>query len=519
MRLRRSEPRKRPSVRSNRVRSLVAAAIGIVAFVIAAELIFTKHIPFTHGYRVTAVFHSSNQLRKDSPVRIAGVDVGKVVGFQPGPGATREVVMELQSRGLPIHSDATMKIRPRLFLEGGYYVEVSPGTPSAPELEDGSTIPLSQTALPVSFTQVLSIFDTARRDSLKRLIDNTATGLGGGGAQALGRAIPPLVPALRDSTQVAQAARGTPPHELSGLIESSARVSSALADHSQQLADLVTNLSRTSGALASQDVALAASVRKIDAVMREAPGALRAVDGALGPLTRFSLALPPSLKLLPPVLQRTLPLLDQLDAIVAPGELPLLITRLRPTLVALPLVERRLEDLFGYVAPVARCTRDRIVPVLTSKLDDGPLSTGRPVWQELASGLVGLSSASQNFDANGPAARYLLGTGTQLVSTGKLPGLDSLLGKLLPTSGQLFGRSSGAPTISRPVWLGRGVAPPFRPDAPCADQAPPDLNARTGATAAETPSSARTARVRRLTAPALARAARAQAAANRKGGG
>ena len=43
----------------------------------------------------------------------------------------------------------------------------------------------------------------------------------------------------------------------------------------------------------------------------------------------------------------------------------------------------------------------------TAKLDDGALSSGRPVWQDFLHGLVGLTSSSQSFDANGLWMRYL----------------------------------------------------------------------------------------------------------------
>ena len=38
-----------------------------------------------------------------------------------------------------------LRIRDRLFLEGGYYLELNPGTPSAPIAKDGFEIPESQT--------------------------------------------------------------------------------------------------------------------------------------------------------------------------------------------------------------------------------------------------------------------------------------------------------------------------------------------------------------------------------------
>src|SRR5205085_2480 len=67
-------------------------------------------------------------------------------------------------------------IRDRLFLEGGYYLELDPGTPPAPDLHDGDTIPMSQTSTPVQFYQVLSTFDVAARASLRQLLDTLNQG-------------------------------------------------------------------------------------------------------------------------------------------------------------------------------------------------------------------------------------------------------------------------------------------------------------------------------------------------------
>ena len=92
---------------------------------------FTKDIPFTHGFRVNAVFESANSIRPNSPVRIAGVNVGKVKKIERQDGTDAAVVtMEINDKGLPIHKDATMKIRPRIFLEGNFFVDLKPGTPS-----------------------------------------------------------------------------------------------------------------------------------------------------------------------------------------------------------------------------------------------------------------------------------------------------------------------------------------------------------------------------------------------------
>ena len=66
--------------------------VGLIALIVILILVFlgfTKDIPFTRPYQVKAVFQSSNSLRPDSPVRIAGVEVGKVKKVDGGGGHRR----------------------------------------------------------------------------------------------------------------------------------------------------------------------------------------------------------------------------------------------------------------------------------------------------------------------------------------------------------------------------------------------------------------------------------------------
>ena len=93
---------------------------------------FTKDIPFTQGYQLKAQFESANSIRPNSPVRIAGVEVGKVKTIEPVEGTNAALLtMEINDAALPIHEDATAKIRPRIFLEGNFFVDLKPGTPDA----------------------------------------------------------------------------------------------------------------------------------------------------------------------------------------------------------------------------------------------------------------------------------------------------------------------------------------------------------------------------------------------------
>ena len=112
--------------------------ILIVLIAILAYVAFSPSLPFSSPYEVKAVFSNAANIQARSPVRIAGVNVGKVVGVDAAPDAQAAVLtLEIEDDGLPIHADATAKIRPRIFLEGNFFVDLSPGTPTAPELGDG----------------------------------------------------------------------------------------------------------------------------------------------------------------------------------------------------------------------------------------------------------------------------------------------------------------------------------------------------------------------------------------------
>ena len=78
----------RGAVKRHTPRSPVAIGlIALVIILIGTFLGFTKDIPFTTPFQVKATFESANSIRPGSPVRIAGVNVGKVAKVEPSPGS------------------------------------------------------------------------------------------------------------------------------------------------------------------------------------------------------------------------------------------------------------------------------------------------------------------------------------------------------------------------------------------------------------------------------------------------
>jgi len=147
------------------LKPFTAGVIALLVVIVGCYFAFTKANPFSHPYKLNAVFADSDNIRPSSPVRIAGVDRGKVTGVSPLPGkvGAAKVSMEIKSDGLPLHRDATARIRPRVFLEGNFFVDVHPGTPQSPDISSGDTIPVTQTATPVQLDQVLTTLQASTR--------------------------------------------------------------------------------------------------------------------------------------------------------------------------------------------------------------------------------------------------------------------------------------------------------------------------------------------------------------------
>jgi virulence factor Mce-like protein len=451
----------------NRYRSHFRAGLVAIAVTLAVVfLAFEKGIPGRHHYTVNAVFANASNLlvgssvHPGSPVRIAGVNVGQVKSVEKGPGATALIGLQIDAAGRPLHRDAQASIRPRLFLEGNFFVDLKPGSPSAPAIGDGGTIPITQTRQPVQLYQVLDTFELSARNDLRGLVKEFAAAFDKGGAQGINRSYPYAPGAFRNVALASEATLGTEPPDLSRLVAASGRTAAALASRDQQLGDLVTTFDHDVTALASRRQELARSLSGLDALATEAPPQLRAIDSATGPLETFVRTARRPLREAPPVLDASLPFLARVSQLVAPSAVPALVSDLGPTIRSLAQLEPRLDDLFGLVAPVTACVRTHALPVLNAKLDDGALSSGQRVWEEFLHSATGLVSSSQNFDGNGFDTRYSFGLGPDVVATGT--GEQQNLA---------FGQYQG----SRPTKPAQ--RPPFNPKAPCEDQVLPRLSA------------------------------------------
>src|SRR5205823_14301549 len=110
-----------------------------------------------------------------------------------------------------------------------FFVDLSPGTPSGPNLRSGQTLPLAQTSIPVQLDEILSSLQSSTRADLQQVVHTFAESLDKGGARALRAMLPEWGPAFLDLAQMQQAVRGEGEHDLSRFIGSAERVAGTLA--------------------------------------------------------------------------------------------------------------------------------------------------------------------------------------------------------------------------------------------------------------------------------------------------
>jgi phospholipid/cholesterol/gamma-HCH transport system substrate-binding protein len=447
-----------------------AGVIALIVIALATFEGFTRFNPFRSTFEVKATFASANNLQPKSPVRIAGVNVGAVTEVQPlGDGKGANVTMEIKDEGLPIHTDAQMKIRPRIFLEGNFFVDVLPGSPSAPNVKNGETIPVNQTSTPVQLGDVLTALQSDTRQDLKTLLDEYAEkGLGNGGADAYNRALDSAPEAFRTSAIANEASLGLRPHDLSYVLRGQQRLSALLVKNPAILKDLVTQLNVTFAAFAREDVALEATIPALRDLLRVGTPALESLDAALPSLRAFARDALPGTISSGPTIDASLPFVRQVRLLVRPEELRGLVADLRPTIPALARLNRSTIPFLDEGRALSACQNNVVLPFAKAPIPDPdfPENTDQPFYKQAARGLVGLAGESRLVDANTPMFHVNIGGGpTTILSTN-----DEGKG--------VFAAAPEAPKGVRPIRP--DARPVFRPNIPCETQEPPNLNAAGG---------------------------------------
>jgi phospholipid/cholesterol/gamma-HCH transport system substrate-binding protein len=445
------------SARSNGMSPFRAGILALVLVGLFTYFGFTKANPFANPYEFKAVFSDVNNLKPKSPVRIAGVEVGKVLKVEPvteGKGAA-EVTMEVEDKGLPIKEDAELKIRPRIFLEGNFFVDLKPGSPSAGELEDGGTIPVTQTAAPVQWGDLLTALQSDTRSDLQTFLREYSKGLDEGGAEGFNEAIEYWEPAYRNASLANDATLGVDAnHDLQRVLRGQQKTFAAIVRDERALKELVTNFNVTAGAFAREDAALAASIPALRDTLKIGHPALESLDEALPSLRAFARDALPGVRSSDETLAESLPFITQARLLMSERELRGTARVLRRTIPDVVAFNRTSVPFLRENRALSACTNNVLVPFMDLEIPNPESgneaeNSGQKVRQQLQRGFPGLSGESRLSDGN-----------NQFFHAGATP--------------------PGNRVRPGPPPDGGSMPMPHRPDVPCEEQELPNLHAPGG---------------------------------------
>jgi virulence factor Mce-like protein len=281
-----------------------ATCVGLLLFL---WLSFGGTIPLQpQGYRFTVEFSDAVQLGTQADVRIAGVNVGKVVSVSPDAttGLTRAVI-EVDPRYVPRPADTRAILRQKSLL-GETYVELSFGNPHGPMLPDGGRLPEAQVAPTVQLDEILSTFDPATRRAFQAWMVQSGIALTARG-QDFNDAIAQLYPFATNVESVLAVLRRDQ-QATSVLLHDGGQVLSAAAASPAHLQGLIRNADAVFAVTAEQQ-------RELEATVRAFPAFLIATRQTVARLDRFAVATQPLVNELRPAALQLSPALEAIDTL------------------------------------------------------------------------------------------------------------------------------------------------------------------------------------------------------------
>lgn len=317
---------------------LVVLAVVVSGYVLSHERL---QLPFigTSQFTINAEFSSAKAVTpgQGQTVRVSGVQIGDIGGVTLKNGvAVVKMDIDNKYRRL-IHTDATALLRPKTGLDD-MFIELNPGTASAPIARPGFTIPESATNPPVDLDEILASLDADTRQYLELLVNGAGQGLKRPGGSELAKLLERFLPTHQDLARLNSvvAQRGA---ALRQLIHSLQVLNTALAEKQVQIVQLVDAASKVFRAFANANQGISRAVADL-------PGTLSQTTATLIKVQRFAELLAPATRNLLPAVQE-IPAANAATIALAHGVAspthPVLASEIRPFVIAARPLVRNLK--------------------------------------------------------------------------------------------------------------------------------------------------------------------------------
>jgi phospholipid/cholesterol/gamma-HCH transport system substrate-binding protein len=371
--------------------AVLGFAFSCVALLIYLWSSFGGPIPLApQGYRFTALYPDATQLIAQTDVRMAGVDIGRVVNVSQDGELTRAEI-ELDPAYAPIPSDTRTVLRRKTLL-GEPFIQLFPGTSEdqgGTMLAEGGQLPAGQTERSVALDEALRAFNPSTRRDLKLILNQLALGVKDQGSD-LNSALGNLRPATQAGADVFQtlASQGL---AVQRLVRDSGATFQALSERRGDLRTLMAAGNRVLSATASRDSELSQTVHLL-------PHALAQLRPTLELARQLGTNAAPLLRELGPASRQLTPTVTDIHAL-AP-DLRATLTDLGPLLDAAPTGIPAFTNTLAAARPMV----DQLRPALQDAVP--AVQWLLPYKRELAAWFTKLGTATES--SAGAEGRHIL---------------------------------------------------------------------------------------------------------------
>jgi phospholipid/cholesterol/gamma-HCH transport system substrate-binding protein len=352
----------------SRVITMVLFALSCVGLLLFLWLSFGGTIPLgAQGYRINVSFPDAQDLATQSDVRIAGVNVGKVVSTELDPKGNRTMAtLQIQTQYEPIRENTHAILRTKTIL-GETYVQLIPGTGKAAPIPDGGTLPRGQVQSEVQLSDIYNAFDPTTRHAFQVWQQQLAKAISG-----------------NDQVLDVQ-------HEVVvSLVQNGGTVFGSLGANQTALRNLITSAETTFATTAANNNKLAQTFQVFPTFLNE-------TKATMAKLQAFSVNTDPLIKELNPVAQQLGPTLHSVQELSPP--LRHLFTNLGPLITVsrtgLPAVSNILTGATPLLGSLGTFL-EQLNPILGWVSDHQQL-----VSDFISNGAAGLAATTASFSGNG----------------------------------------------------------------------------------------------------------------------
>jgi phospholipid/cholesterol/gamma-HCH transport system substrate-binding protein len=383
--------------------AIFAALVSIFLWIL-----YTKpSIPFftSAGTTIKADFAYAADLQPGyTPVRVLGVNVGVVSAVgRATSGRGVQVAMTIDpGKGVIVKQDASASLRWRTLLGLNYYVDLTPGSPSAPRL-GGRVIPESRTSSQVELDQALEPLNAQGRQALQTTIDQFDAGFAN--PTAVGQTIQNFAPAMTNLAAGLPALRGTTPGDLPALVASTSKAMGALAGDEVALGGLIDSGAVALGVTAAQRIDLGSTFDQAPGALAQTQATMARLRVTLGILDPIARQLRPGARRL----YRAATLAQTAVSAATPllGDLKPTLAAIRPSVTALATAAKAGVPVIDSLTP----TLDRITSSFLPFLGQTDPETKLKNYEAVGPAVAGVSSAIAYGDQYGTLADFEAGFG------------------------------------------------------------------------------------------------------------